>query len=249
MPNHFQLKGQIAVVTGASRGIGAAIARAIYAAGGIPVITYKTNSKKAEEVARDCGDALTLGFDAESPDSAKALVAKVIEKYGRIDLLVNNAGILQQKPFLEITEAEWDTMLDTNLKSAFFLIQAAAPHMMEQKSGSVVNISSVGGQFGGPLAPHYAVSKGALLTLTKSMSRLLAPHKVRVNAIAPGFIETDMMTSMASLTDRQVILDQIPLARIGQPSEVGEAVVYLSSEAGSFITGQVININGGQYLG
>lgn len=245
----FALHGKVALITGASRGIGAAIAKMIYQAGGRPIITYHTNRQAAQEVAAACGNAPILSFDASHPENARQLAEQAVAAYGHLDVLVNNAGILVQKPFQEIAPGEWHEMLGTNLATPFFLIQALAPHFIERRAGAIVNISSVGGQFGGPKAPHYAASKGALLTLTKSMCRLLSPHNIRVNAVAPGFIETDMMKHMASKASREQMIEQIPLGRIGQPDDVAHAVLFLASEASAFISGQVINVNGGQYLG
>ncbi|WP_417457300.1 SDR family NAD(P)-dependent oxidoreductase [Kordiimonas sp.] len=249
MLTSFSLEGKVALITGSSRGIGAAIAEAVFQAGGHPVITYHQNQDAADRVAKRCGGAPVLQFDAANAESAKALASSAIEACGKVDILVNNAGILEQKPYQDITLSEWDEMFDTNLKAPFFLVQALAPHFIERGEGSIINMSSVGGQFGGPKAPHYAASKGALLTLTKSLCRLLSPHGVRVNALAPGFIETDMMKHMATKTDRQAMIDQVPIGRIGTPEDVAHAAVFLASDAASFITGQVINVNGGQYLG
>ncbi len=249
MLTSFSLAGKVALITGSSRGIGAAVAEAVFQAGGSPIITYHQNRDAADLVAKKCGDAAVLQFDASDEASAAQLAADAIGVCGKVDILVNNAGILEQKPYQYITPSEWDIMFETNLKTPFFLVQALAPHFIERGQGSIINMSSVGGQFGGPKAPHYAASKGALLTLTKSLCRLLSPHGVRVNALAPGFIETDMMKHMASKTDRQAMIDQVPIGRIGTPEDVAHAAVFLASDAASFITGQVINVNGGQYLG
>lgn len=243
------LEGKTALVTGSSRGIGAAIAEALHRAGAKVFITYQGNRQAAEAVAAKCGNAVILQYDAGTKGAGRKLADEVLANAGQLDILVNNAGILEQKPFLDISEDEWDTMLEVNLRAPFFLTQAFARHFMERGEGRVINISSIGGQFGGPKAPHYAASKGAMLTMTKSLSRLLSPSGVTVNAIAPGFIETDMMKHMATKVDRSEMVAQVPIGRLGEPEDVAAAAVYLASADASFVTGQVINVNGGQYLG
>ena len=241
-----RLAGKVALVTGSSRGIGAAIARTFAAEGAHVAITYRENEERARELCDELDDALCLPLDVTRRTSVKNALERILDSWQRLDLLVNNAGYLRQEPFDEITEASWDRTLDTNLKGVFFCTQEASRRMSE--GGSIVNVSSVGGQFGGPKAPHYAASKAAVLSFTKSTARLLAP-RVRVNAIAPGFIRTDMYEDILSRTSEAAILEGIPAARVGEPEDVAEAAVYLASDAAGFVTGQVLNVNGGQWMG
>ena len=161
---------------------------------------------------------------------------------------MNNAGLLQQKDFFEITEEDLDATLDVNFKGLFQATQEAGRVFRDAGAGCIVNLSSVGGQFGGPKAPHYAAAKAAVLAFTKSSARLLAPYHVRVNAIAPGFIKTDMIAEVLERTPTEELLENIPLGRIGEPVDVASAAVYLASEESSFLTGQVLNVNGGQFM-
>jgi NAD(P)-dependent dehydrogenase (short-subunit alcohol dehydrogenase family) len=177
------------------------------------------------------------------------MVNSVIEVFGRIDILVNNAGILQQKPFLNITEEDWERVLDINLKGTFICIQEVFPVMQKQGSGSIINIASSGGQLGGTLAVHYAASKAGVICLTKSLARIGSAYGIRVNCISPGLIDTEMtrdeITSAAGIEK----INQIPISRPGTADEVAAAVVFLASDTASYITGQTINVNGGLYLG
>jgi 3-oxoacyl-[acyl-carrier protein] reductase len=178
------------------------------------------------------------------------LISTVTEKFGTVDVLVNNAGILQQKPFSTISDEEWDTMLATNLKSVFLCSQEIMPVMVRQGGGSIINISSSGGQLGGILAVHYAVSKAGVISLTRSLARVGAPDGIRVNCVTPGLIETEMsQKEIHSEVGQQKISREIPLRRAGLASEVAGAVAFLASEEAAYITGQSININGGLYMG
>jgi acetoacetyl-CoA reductase/3-oxoacyl-[acyl-carrier protein] reductase len=188
----------------------------------------------------------------------RQLISTVTEKFGRIDVLVNNAGILQQKPFNTITDEDWDTMLATNLKGVFLCSQEVMPVMVRQEvrqagvrqgGGSIVNISSSGGQLGGMLAVHYAVSKAGVISLTRSLARVGAPDGIRVNCVTPGLIETEMsQKEIHSEVGQQKISREIPLRRAGLVEEVASAVVFLASDEAAYITGQSINVNGGLYM-
>ena len=241
-----RLTDKVALITGASRGIGAAIARTFVQEGARVVVTWNTNEGPARRLADQLDHALAVHLDVTERSSIRSAVDAARERWGRLDVLVNNAGYLRQEPFDAITEESWDRTLDVNLKGVFLCTQECARAMPE--GGSIVNVSSVGGQFGGPKAPHYSASKAAVLSFTKSTARLFAP-RIRVNAIAPGFIRTDMYEDIVSRTSEAEILSAIPAGRVGEPEDVASAAAYLASEDSAFVTGQVLNVNGGQWMG
>ncbi len=243
-----RLAGRVAVVTGSARGIGAGIARAFAAEGARVVITYHREANQAAELADEIGGVLCEALDVTSLASIDRLFDIVDRQLGSLDLLVNNAGYLAQEPFLEISEESYQRTVDTNLKGVFFCTQAAAKRFQATSSGAVINIASVGGQFGGPKAPHYSASKAAVIALTKSCARILGPMGVRVNAISPGFIRTEMIEHLLTGDDEAQIADSLPLARIGEVGDVSAAAVYLASEDSAFVTGHVLNVNGGQFM-
>ena len=245
---------KVAIVTGGGRGIGRGIALALAAQGFDLVLTYRERLQDAEQTAAEIRmlgrDALVIQMELSRREDARRLIGDAKEKFGRIDLLVNNAGILQQKPFAEISEQEWDTMMAVNLKGAFLCSQEVLPIMTAQRSGSIVNIASSGGQLGGTLAVHYAVSKAGIISLTRSLARIGAAAGVRVNCVAPGLIETEMTEQeIASPAGRQKIEAQIPLHRPGEAGEVAAAVAFLASDQAGYITGHTFNVNGGLYMG
>lgn len=245
------LEGLVVFITGSSRGIGAGLARAVYNAGAHPIITYQSNRELAEQLAAELDDALVIQLEMSRRESIQQALSLVEQRFGRLDVVVNNAGILEQKPFLDITEDEWDETLAVNLKGPFMLTQEAVKlhRKLAQQDMRIVNMSSVGGQFGGPKAPHYAASKGALLTLTKSCARLFAEEGIRVNAIAPGFIKTEMYEHILEKQSESAITAGIPIGYVGKVEDVASALIYLASDAGSYVTGQVLNVNGGSYMG
>ena len=243
-----RLMDRVALVTGSARGIGAEIARSYFEEGARVVITYRREAERARALAKELGDSLCLELDVTSVSSIEKVFGTVDERLGRLDVLVNNAGYLAQEPFLEITEESYERTLDTNLKGVFFCTQAAARRFESAGSGVVINIASVGGQFGGPKAPHYSASKAAVITLTKSCARILGPMGVRVNAISPGFIRTEMIEHLLE-SEEQEIAQDLPLGRIGEVADVAAAAVYLASDDAGFVTGQVLNVNGGQFMG
>jgi len=246
--------GKIAVITGGGRGIGRAITLALAQQGTNVVLTYLTRRDSCESTATDVRalecEALVVQADVTKRESVRHLISTATEKFGRIDVLVNNAGILQQKPFKTITDEDWDTMLATNLKSVFACSQEVMPVMVRQGGGSIINISSSGGQVGGMLAVHYAVSKAGVISLTRSLARVGAPDGIRANCVAPGLIETEMTSEeIASPGGRQKIEQQILLRRPGRAEEVATAVAFLVSDKAAYITGHTLNVNGGLYMG
>src|SRR5262245_42700215 len=212
-----RLAGKVALVTGASRGIGAAIARAFDAEGARVVLTYRSRPGEARALARELGDAVALELDLRRAAGVRAAVREAHERCGGLDVLVNNAGWLQQKDFFEIDDGDLEQALDVNLKGAFVATQEAGKVFRDQCRGCVLNVASIGGQIGGPRAPHYSAAKAALIALTRSTARLLAPFGVRVNAIAPGFVRTEMIAGVLARDGEGAIARDIPLGRIGEP--------------------------------
>ncbi len=238
----------VALITGASRGIGAACARRFAHSGYSVAILYRSRADLAEalvqELISEGQDAFCLQADVADRAQAFAAAEEVLRRYRRIDVLVNNAAIAQQKLFTDITEEEWDRMFAVNVKGAFNMTQAALPGMISRRSGSIVNISSMWGQVGASCEVHYSASKAALIGMTQALAKEVGPSGVRVNCIAPGVIETDMNAHL----DEEILAalsEETPLMRIGAPDEVARAALYLCSDGASFITGQVLGVNGG----
>jgi NAD(P)-dependent dehydrogenase (short-subunit alcohol dehydrogenase family) len=246
------LKGKVAIITGAKRGMGKADAM-LFAQNGAKVVVADISQEECQqvvdEIEKNGGEALAVKCDVTNQKEIEELVSKTVEKFGRVDILVNNAGICQFKPFLELTEEEWQRTLDINLKGYFLCAKACAEEMAKQKSGVIVNIASiVMGQMGKGMAglAHYSASKGGIAALTKTMAVELAQHNIRVNTIAPGAIDTPMAASAKS--DQKVLeqtLAMIPLGRMGKPEEIASTVLFLSSEASSYITGSIVVVDGG----
>ena len=242
---------KIAVVTGAGRGgrgIGRGIALALAQAGADVVITARTNIADAEAVAeavRTLGrQALALSCDVSNAASVESLFATVKETFGRVDILVNNAGITRDILLLRMSEEDWDVVLDANLKGTFLCTRAAAKLMLKQKYGRIINITSINGQVGSPGQANYSASKAGVIGLTKTVARELASRGITVNAVAPGFIDTQM-TDFVSGEARDKILEKIPVGRFGTAEDVGAAVAFLASDAASYMTGQVLTVDGG----
>lgn len=256
IPTGNLLEGKSVIVTGASRGIGAAIAQAMSAEGARVALTYRTNSAAAEDVASQCsGETMLLSLDVTDRASVELAMNAVVTQWGRLDVLVNNAGYLKQQPFQTIDDEDWSQTVDTNLKGVFLTSQIAAKQFETQSTesttnaGAIINITSVGGQMGGTKAPHYAAAKAGVISMTKSAARLLASLGVRVNAVAPGFIKTDMYEQVVANSSEVEILAGIPLGYVGMPEDVADAVIFLASNKARYITGHVLNVNGGAYLG
>ncbi len=248
---NLDLTGKTAIVTGAGRGgrgIGGAIAVALAQAGADVVITARTNIADAEAVA-DAVNALgrkgyAVTCDVASAESVEEMMRKSQELLGRVDILVNNAGVTKDTLLLRMDEAAWDLVLDTNLKGTFLCTRAAAKIMLKQKSGRIINITSVMGLIGNPGQANYSASKAGIIGFTRTVARELGSRGITVNAVAPGFIETQMTDAMPE-SSRDDILKKVPLARLGTPEDVGAAVTFLASDAASYITGQVLTVDGG----
>jgi 3-oxoacyl-[acyl-carrier protein] reductase len=242
------LENKVALVTGASRGIGKAIAVAFAGEGADVAFTFKSSASGAEATRQEIESrgrrALGLQSDAKSFADAGRVVDEVMKVFQRVDILVNNAGITRDTLLMRMSEEDWDDVLDTNLKSAFNFSKAVCRPMMSQRSGRIINISSIAGLIGNPGQANYASAKGGMIGLTKTLAKELASRNIQVNAIAPGFIETDM-TEKLTAQQKEALLNIIPMRRTGRPEEIASVAVFLASAASSYITGQVICVDGG----
>jgi len=249
----MELQGKVAVITGAGRdgkGIGRSIALELAKAGADVVIAdYVEEAAKAvaAEVKALGRDAVAVKADVAAPADCEAVVDTAVDKFGRVDILVNNAGITRDNLILRMSEAEWDAVIDTNLKGTFNCTKAVAKLMLRQRSGRIVNIASVMGIIGNAGQANYAASKAGIIALTKTTAKELGSRGVNVNAIAPGFIQTVMTEEMPEQA-KQSIEKQIPLERLGTPDDVAKVVHFLCSDAASYITGQVVNVDGGMVM-
>lgn len=245
------LKDKVALVTGGSRGIGRACAVALAKAGAQVVITYAGNEAAAQEtvalVEKAGGKARALKSDVSDTKACGELVDQVVKELGRLDVLVNNAGVAVDGLVMRVKDEDWDKQLDTNLKGPFALIRAACRPMMKLKGGSIINLTSVVGEMGNAGQAAYSASKAGMIGLTKSVARELASRNIRVNAISPGFIDTDMTAKVAEEA-RKRLMEGIPLQRLGTAEDVANAVVFLASDASGYITGEVLKVNGGMYM-
>ena len=244
------LDGRVAIVTGGSRGIGRAIARAL-AGDGASVVLIGRDAARVAEAVRDVeargGPALGVVAEMGRSEDVQRMVDDVKERFGRVDLLVNNAGITRDALLIRMKDADWDEVLGVNLRAAFQATRAVTRVMVRQRSGRIINIVSAAGAMGTAGQANYSAAKAGLIGLTKSAARELAHWGILVNAVAPGLIETDMSAALSSET-RETYIAQVPLKRIGTPEEVAEVVRFLASDGASYITGQVIHVNGGLYM-
>ncbi len=242
------LKDKTALITGGSRGIGRAVALELAGMGANIVINYAGNEAKAQETKEECEklgvSAIIVQGDAAKAEEVNAVISKATETFGSVDILVNNAGITRDGLLMKMSDEDFDAVLDTNLRGAFLYTRAVTRGMMKKRWGRIINMASVVGVLGQAGQANYCASKAGIIGLTKSNARELASRNITVNAIAPGFIQTDMT---AALTDEQQenISKNIPLARLGQPEDVAAMVGFLASDKGSYITGQVISVDGG----
>lgn len=245
------LNGKIAVVTGASRGIGRAIATKLAKLGATVIINYNGSAEKAEEVKQkiiaDGGRAEIMQCNVADYDSCEAFFKEIIHQFKRIDIMVNNAGITKDGLMMRMSEEDFTSVIDVNLKGTFHGIRFASRQMMKQRSGRIINMSSVVGISGNAGQVNYAASKAGVIGMTKSAAKELASRNITVNAIAPGFIETDM-TSVLSEKIIEETMKQIPLGRLGSAEDIAETVAFLASDAAAYITGQVISVDGGMAM-
>jgi 3-oxoacyl-[acyl-carrier protein] reductase len=246
-----KLNGKTALVTGASRGIGRAIALRLAAEGANVVVNYNANADAANEVAQAIrqsdAEAHVVQADVARASEVDRLVQAALEKFGRIDVLVNNAGITRDTLIMRMTEDDWDAVLDTNLKSAFLVTKAVLRPMLRQRAGRIVNITSISGVMGNPGQANYSASKAGLIGLTRSTAREVASRSITCNAIAAGVVDTEIWSGVPQAAI-DAMLQLIPAGRKGTPEDIAEAVAFLGSDAASYITGQVLNVDGGMVM-
>ncbi|HDA8595647.1 TPA: 3-oxoacyl-[acyl-carrier-protein] reductase [Staphylococcus aureus] len=240
-----------ALVTGASRGIGRSIALQLAEEGYNVAVNYAGSKEKAEAVVEEIKakgvDSFAIQANVADADEVKAMIKEVVSQFGSLDVLVNNAGITRDNLLMRMKEQEWDDVIDTNLKGVFNCIQKATPQMLKQRSGAIINLSSVVGAVGNPGQANYVATKAGVIGLTKSAARELASRGITVNAVAPGFIVSDMTDALSDELKEQM-LTQIPLARFGQDTDIANTVAFLASDKAKYITGQTIHVNGGMYM-
>lgn len=246
-----ELSGKVALVTGASRGIGRAIALKLADRGAVVLVNYNGSRERAlevaEEIAEKGGMAEAVGCDVSDFAACGSMIEELIKKYGHIDILVNNAGITRDSLILRMKEEEFDQVVNTNLKGAFNTIRHLSRHLLKQKSGKIINISSVSGVLGNAGQANYSASKAGVIGLTKSVARELASRGICVNAVAPGFVATEMTERMPEKT-REAAVSMVPMGRMGKPEDIAELVTFLAGSGADYITGQVLCVDGGMSI-
>jgi len=245
----MRLAHEVAIITGAARGIGKAISLALVKEGAAVVLSDVNEEvhKVAEEIRQSGGEAASIVGNVTKQADCEAMVDLALKTFNKLDILVNNAGITKDNLLLRMTEADWDAVLDINLKGTFLCTKAAIKPMMKQRSGKIINIASVVGQMGNTGQANYSASKGGVISFTKTMAKELGSRNIRVNAVAPGFIESKM-TDVLSDEARANLISLIPLGTLGKPEYVANAVVFLASPEACYLTGQVLNVDGGMVM-
>mgnify|MGYP004461828735 FL=1 len=245
------LTGKVALVTGAGRGIGRQIALTLAAQNAFVIVNYNGSKDKAEETVSEIkeagGDAVSYKCNVSDFEECQQMITAIIKEYKQIDILVNNAGITRDGLIMKMSEDDYDAVLDTNLKGAFNTIRHMSRYFLKQKSGRIINISSVSGILGNAGQANYSASKAGVIGLTKAVARELASRGITVNAVAPGFVDTDM-TDALSDSAKENLISQIPLGRTGKPQDIANAVLFLASDAAGYITGQVLSVDGGMAI-
>lgn len=248
MSEFLSLDGRVAIVTGASRGIGRAVALELGRRGASVVINYNKSPEGAEQVVNEIqaagGKAAAFQADVSNTAAAQALIKFAVDTFGDLHILVNNAGITRDMLIMMMSEEDWDSVIDTNLKSTFNCSKAAVKHMMRKRYGRIINMASISGQMGNGGQTNYSASKAGQIGFTKALAREVSSRSITVNAIAPGFVDTEILSAMAPETLAAAI-KMVPLARLAKPEEIGYAVAFLASDQAAFITGQVLGVDGG----
>lgn len=249
MDRYFDLAGKIALVTGASRGIGAGIARELAKAGARVVVNYNTSLERAfklaEDIEKEGGEALVIKADVAAFEEVEIMFSQIEKIWGEVDILINNAGVALRKLVTDTGEEEWDKVINTNLKGVFLCCRRALPAMIRKRYGRIINITSIWGITGASMEAVYAASKGGVIAFTKSLAREAGYSGVTVNAIAPGVIETDMLKEELTGEEIEDLKKEIPAGRLGKPEDIASLCLYIASDRASYINGQVITVDGG----
>lgn len=248
MSEFLSLTGRVAIVTGGSRGIGRAVALELGRRGAAVVVNYNKSPEGADQVVNEIqaagGKAAAFQADVSSAVAAQALIKFAVDTFGDLHILVNNAGITRDMLIMMMSEEDWDAVIDTNLKSTFNCSKAAVKHMMRKRYGRIINMASISGQMGNGGQTNYSASKAGQIGFTKALAREVSSRSITVNAIAPGFVDTEILKAMAPET-LEAAIKMVPLARLAQPEEIGYAVAFLASDQAAYITGQVLGVDGG----